>query len=243
GRRLHPRNPGMSGGAGPRARRGSGAVRRRAQDQHADHAGVCHAGGHAGRNRHRAARPELSRRYRRQLDPRRAIPGPRPALAGRCGAGSHDRRRSLYVPGSTGASIRAGRAMTDQMPKKLFIKTYGCQMNVYDSQRMAEPMAAEGYVQTDRAEDADMGLVNTCHIREKAAEKLYSDLGRLKPLKGGRPDLKIGVAGCVAQAEGGEIIRRAPQVDLVVGPQSYHNLPAMVRGEAPAVNTEFPPED
>ncbi len=133
--------------------------------------------------------------------------------------------------------------MTDQMPKKLFIKTYGCQMNVYDSQRMAEAMAAEGYVQTDRAEDADMVLLNTCHIREKAAEKLYSDLGRLKPLKGGRPDLKIGVAGCVAQAEGGEIIRRAPQVDLVVGPQSYHNLPAMVRGEAPAVNTEFPPED
>ncbi|SEH88313.1 tRNA (N6-isopentenyl adenosine(37)-C2)-methylthiotransferase MiaB [Paracoccus alkenifer] len=133
--------------------------------------------------------------------------------------------------------------MTDQTPKKLFIKTYGCQMNVYDSQRMAEAMAAEGYVQTDRADDADMVLLNTCHIREKAAEKLYSDLGRLKPLKGGRPDLKIGVAGCVAQAEGAEIIRRAPQVDLVVGPQSYHNLPAMVRGEAPAVNTEFPAED
>ena len=133
--------------------------------------------------------------------------------------------------------------MTDQTPKRLFIKTYGCQMNVYDSQRMAEAMGAEGYVQTDRAEDADMVLLNTCHIREKAAEKLYSDLGRLKPLKSERPDLKIGVAGCVAQAEGDEIIRRMPLVDLVVGPQAYHRLPAMARGEAPAVDTDFPAED
>ena len=85
--------------------------------------------------------------------------------------------------------------MSDLTPKRLFIKTYGCQMNVYDSQRMAEAMGADGYVQTDRAEDADMVLLNTCHIREKAAEKLYSDLGRLKPLKNARPDLKIGVAG------------------------------------------------
>ena len=81
-------------------------------------------------------------------------------------------------------------------PKKLFIKTYGCQMNVYDSQRMAEAMGAEGYVLTENQADADMVLLNTCHIREKAAEKLYSDLGRLKPLKAERPDLKIGVAGC-----------------------------------------------
>ncbi|SNR42066.1 tRNA (N6-isopentenyl adenosine(37)-C2)-methylthiotransferase MiaB [Paracoccus sediminis] len=137
--------------------------------------------------------------------------------------------------------------MTDQANppavKKLFIKTYGCQMNVYDSQRMAEAMGADGYVLTEDQADADMVLLNTCHIREKAAEKLYSDLGRLKPLKAERPDLKIGVAGCVAQAEGEEIVRRMPLVDLVVGPQTYHRLPAMVRGEAPAILTDFPPED
>ncbi|RJL12797.1 tRNA (N6-isopentenyl adenosine(37)-C2)-methylthiotransferase MiaB [Paracoccus siganidrum] len=127
--------------------------------------------------------------------------------------------------------------------KKLFIKTYGCQMNVYDSQRMAEAMGAEGYVLTENQAEADMVLLNTCHIREKAAEKLYSDLGRLKPLKAERPDLKIGVAGCVAQAEGEEITRRMPLVDLVVGPQAYHRLPAMVRGEAPRIVTDFPEED
>ena len=131
-------------------------------------------------------------------------------------------------------------------PKKLFIKTYGCQMNVYDSERMAEAMGAEGYVTTDRAEEADMVLLNTCHIREKASEKLYSDLGRLRPLKAGKPDLKIGVAGCVAQAEGEEILRRMPLVDLVVGPQSYHRLPAMARAAetgAKPVDTDFPAED
>jgi tRNA-2-methylthio-N6-dimethylallyladenosine synthase len=113
--------------------------------------------------------------------------------------------------------------------RKLFIKTYGCQMNVYDSERMAEAMAAEGYALTDRQDEADLILLNTCHIREKAAEKVYSELGRLKPLKAARPDLKIGVAGCVAQAEGAEILRRQPAVDLVVGPQSYHRLPALLR--------------
>jgi tRNA-2-methylthio-N6-dimethylallyladenosine synthase len=128
-------------------------------------------------------------------------------------------------------------------PKKLFIKTYGCQMNVYDSERMAEAMGAEGYVLTDVADDADMVLLNTCHIREKASEKLYSDLGRLRPLKTANPDLKIGVAGCVAQAEGAEIIRRMPLVDLVVGPQSYHRLPEMVAGRGAMVQTDFPPED
>ena len=130
--------------------------------------------------------------------------------------------------------------------KKLFIKTYGCQMNVYDSERMAETLGAEGYVATDRAEDADMVLLNTCHIREKAAEKVYSDLGRLKPLKQARPGMKIAVAGCVAQAEGEEILRRAPVVDLVVGPQSYHRLPAMMKAVgqgARAIDTEFPAED
>ncbi|MBO9453676.1 tRNA (N6-isopentenyl adenosine(37)-C2)-methylthiotransferase MiaB [Paracoccus sp. R12_1] len=137
--------------------------------------------------------------------------------------------------------------MTDETSttavKKLFIKTYGCQMNVYDSQRMAEAMGAEGYVLTEDQAQADMVLLNTCHIREKAAEKLYSDLGRLKTLKADRPDMKIGVAGCVAQAEGEEIIRRMPLVDLVVGPQTYHRLPAMVRGEAPRIVTDFPEED
>jgi len=130
--------------------------------------------------------------------------------------------------------------------KKLFIKTYGCQMNVYDSERMAEAMGAEGYVTTEVMEEADMVLLNTCHIREKAAEKVYSDLGRLKPLKAEKPDLKVGVAGCVAQAEGEEILRRMPLVDLVVGPQSYHRLPAMARaaeaGEK-TVDTDFPEED
>ena len=127
--------------------------------------------------------------------------------------------------------------------KKLFIKTYGCQMNVYDSERMVEAMVADGYVTTERAEDADMVLINTCHIREKASEKLYSDLGRLRPLKAAKPDLKIGVAGCVAQAEGGEIMRRMPLVDLVVGPQSYHRLPEMARSGLKSIDTEFPTED
>ena len=136
--------------------------------------------------------------------------------------------------------------MTATGPKKLFIKTYGCQMNVYDSERMAEAMGAEGYVTTKLAEDADMVLLNTCHIREKAAEKVYSDLGRLRPLKAAKPGMTIGVAGCVAQAEGTEIMARMPFVDLVVGPQSYHRLPEMARraavGEKP-IDTDFPAED
>ncbi|SMX40903.1 tRNA (N6-isopentenyl adenosine(37)-C2)-methylthiotransferase MiaB [Maliponia aquimaris] len=131
-------------------------------------------------------------------------------------------------------------------PKKLFIKTYGCQMNVYDSERMAEAMGGEGYEQTERPEDADLILLNTCHIREKAAEKVYSELGRYKGLKAANPELKIGVTGCVAQAEGAEIMRRQPMVDLVVGPQSYHRLPQMeakVRAGEKALDTEFPEED
>ena len=127
--------------------------------------------------------------------------------------------------------------------KKLFIKTYGCQMNVYDSERMVESLGAEGYVTTDVIEDADMVLLNTCHIREKAADKLYSDLGRLRPLKAANPNLKVGVAGCVAQAEGAEILRRMPLVDLVVGPQSYHRLPELVKAKGQVVDTDFPPED
>ena len=140
--------------------------------------------------------------------------------------------------------LTSGAPMSD--PKKLFIKTYGCQMNVYDSERMAEALGSKGYVQTDTPDDADMILMNTCHIREKAAEKVYSELGRFKHLKAANPDLKIGVAGCVAQAEGEEIIRRQPMVDLVVGPQSYHRLPAMddaVQSGARALDTDFPDDD
>ena len=131
-------------------------------------------------------------------------------------------------------------------PKKLFIKTYGCQMNVYDSERMAEAMGGAGYVTTESPDDADMILLNTCHIREKAAEKVYSELGRFKGLKAEKPDLKIGVAGCVAQAEGEEIMRRQPLVDLVVGPQAYHRLPEMeekTRTGVKALDTDFPEED
>ena len=127
------------------------------------------------------------------------------------------------------------------LPKKLFIKTYGCQMNVYDSDRMADALAAEGYVAADGPEDADLVLLNTCHIREKASEKVFSELGRLNALRAERQasgggEMLIGVAGCVAQAEGEEIVRRVPGVDLVVGPQSYHHLPELVakaRGRAP----------
>jgi tRNA-2-methylthio-N6-dimethylallyladenosine synthase len=144
------------------------------------------------------------------------------------------------------AEIFHEKAVQMSAPKKLFIKTYGCQMNVYDSERMAESLGGQGYETTDVAADADMILLNTCHIREKAAEKIYSELGRLKPLKAAKPDLKIGVAGCVAQAEGAEIMKRQPMVDLVVGPQSYHRLPAMEdavsRGEK-ALDTEFPEDD
>ncbi|HLQ18046.1 MAG TPA: tRNA (N6-isopentenyl adenosine(37)-C2)-methylthiotransferase MiaB [Tabrizicola sp.] len=127
--------------------------------------------------------------------------------------------------------------------KKLFVKTYGCQMNVYDSERMAEALGSKGYVTTEVVEEADMVLLNTCHIREKASEKLYSDLGRLRALKAAKPGMKVGVAGCVAQAEGDEILRRSPVVDLVVGPQAYHRLPQMVEAEGRVVDTEFPVED
>src|SRR5690349_3543624 len=135
-------------------------------------------------------------------------------------------------------------------PRKLHIKSYGCQMNVYDAQRMVDTLAPEGFVETASAEDADLVILNTCHIREKASEKVYSELGRLRVAKdeaarNGR-DMRIAVAGCVAQAEGDEIIRRAPVVDVVVGPQSYHNLPqllARARNEGRAIDTEFPVED
>ena len=117
--------------------------------------------------------------------------------------------------------------------KKLYIKTYGCQMNVYDSTRMADVLAPLGYSESETPEDADLVILNTCHIREKAAEKMYSDLGRMRLHKlahaeQGKKSM-IAVAGCVAQAEGEEIIARAPYVDMVVGPQSYHTLPDLIR--------------
>src|ERR1700761_9615310 len=135
-------------------------------------------------------------------------------------------------------------------PRKLHIKSYGCQMNVYDAQRMVDTLAPEGFVETASVDDADLVILNTCHIREKASEKVYSELGRLRTAKdeaarNGRT-MSIAVAGCVAQAEGDEIIRRAPVVDVVVGPQSYHHLPqllARAKSHGRAVETEFPIDD
>jgi tRNA-2-methylthio-N6-dimethylallyladenosine synthase len=135
--------------------------------------------------------------------------------------------------------------------KKVFIKTYGCQMNVYDSERMAEALASGGYSETGAPEDADLIILNTCHIREKAAEKVYSELGRLRAIKERRAETDqetvIAVAGCVAQAESDEIVRRAPVVDLVIGPQSYHQINGLIaRNRAtarPVIETEFPEDD
>jgi tRNA-2-methylthio-N6-dimethylallyladenosine synthase len=138
------------------------------------------------------------------------------------------------------------------LTKKLFIKTYGCQMNVYDSDRMTDVLAPLGYAPTDMADGADMVILNTCHIREKASEKVFSELGRLRQLKERAADqqgrlVTIAVAGCVAQAEGEEITRRAPWVDIVVGPQTYHRLPELVGKIDPAsrnqiIDTDFPEE-
>ena len=135
-------------------------------------------------------------------------------------------------------------------PRKLYIKSYGCQMNVYDAHRMADGLAREGFVETAQPEDADLIILNTCHIREKAAEKVYSELGRMRRIKKQaareRRDMIVAVAGCVAQAEGKEIARRAPVVDLVIGPQSIHRLPELLSragNGATVVDTEFPLED
>src|SRR5690625_4582997 len=156
------------------------------------------------------------------------------------------------LPGGDPSRMTEQSGTATATARKLFIKTYGCQMNVYDSQRMADTLAPLGYQQSAGPEEADLILLNTCHIREKASEKVFSELGRLRLLQEaaaaqGRR-LLIGVAGCVAQAEGEEIVRRAPQVDLVVGPQTYHRLPDLVTralgGEAGRglVDTEFPSE-
>ena len=162
------------------------------------------------------------------------------------------------------AALEKQRATTQSneygtaLAKSLFIRTYGCQMNVYDSARMADVLAPLGYGLTDSADGADMVIVNTCHIREKAAEKTYSELGRLRRLQERKADeggrMVLAVAGCVAQAEGEEILRRAPNVDIVLGPQTYHRLPEMLArarraaddrdGEAArgVLDTEFPAE-
>lgn len=128
--------------------------------------------------------------------------------------------------------------------KKVFIKTYGCQMNVYDSERMIDILAPIGYAPTEQLNEADMVILNTCHIREKAAEKIYSELGRIHKIKQqSRPHMQVAVVGCVAQAQGDEIMRRAPVVDMVLGPQTYHKLPEMIarinRTQGQVLETEF----
>ena len=135
-------------------------------------------------------------------------------------------------------------------PRRVHIKSYGCQMNVYDATRMADVLAPQGFAETDDVAGADLVILNTCHIRERAAEKVYSELGRLRDLKIARAgqglETTIAVAGCVAQAEGREIMRRAPSVDVVVGPQSYHRLPQLLEtasARIKAVDTDFPADD
>ena len=138
----------------------------------------------------------------------------------------------------------------DDRKRKVFVKSYGCQMNVYDATRMTDVLAKEGYEETTAMESADLIVLNTCHIREHASEKVFSELGKIRLLKQERAargvDTKIAVAGCVAQAEGAEILRRQSAVDLVVGPQNYHRLPDLLRrtgNGAGVVDTEFPIED
>jgi tRNA-2-methylthio-N6-dimethylallyladenosine synthase len=136
-------------------------------------------------------------------------------------------------------------------PKKLYLKTFGCQMNVYDSERMLETLSTAGYAKTEALEDADLVILNTCHIREKAAEKVYSDAGRIRKVKEERraagKDTLVAIAGCVAQAEGAEMVRREPDIELVVGPQSYHRLGDLIdkvrsTGQH-VVATEFPGDE
>ncbi|RYE99160.1 MAG: tRNA (N6-isopentenyl adenosine(37)-C2)-methylthiotransferase MiaB, partial [Oxalobacteraceae bacterium] len=131
-------------------------------------------------------------------------------------------------PGRTGPCPAAEESVVTNT-KKLHVITWGCQMNVYDSGRMADVLAPLGYAPVDQPDDADMVILNTCHIREKAVEKVFSELGRLRVMKEARAALGhrtvLAVAGCVAQAEGREILKRAPYVDIVLGPQTYHKLP------------------
>jgi tRNA-2-methylthio-N6-dimethylallyladenosine synthase len=147
--------------------------------------------------------------------------------------------------------MKNDRPTDDAQPvRRVFIKSFGCQMNVYDSQRMADVAGREGYEEARSIEDADLIVLNTCHIRERASEKIYSELGKIRELKDDRAsegrETTLVVAGCVAQAEGAEIVRRQPAVDVVVGPQNYHRLPQLLRARrrgVGAVDTEFPLED
>ncbi|WP_377297558.1 tRNA (N6-isopentenyl adenosine(37)-C2)-methylthiotransferase MiaB [Rhizobium sp. SGZ-381] len=161
-----------------------------------------------------------------------------------------DLTATLPAATPSGGDIAIPQASPVGNARKVFIKTYGCQMNVYDSMRMGDALASEGYVTTETVEDADLVLLNTCHIREKAADKVYSALGRLRDMKKERNangrEMMIGVAGCVAQAEGEEILRRAPAVDVVIGPQTYHRLPqALKRARAGerVIETDYAVED
>src|SRR5215831_3274084 len=145
----------------------------------------------------------------------------------------------------------SGRAVSGEcseiLPnRRIYVKSFGCQMNVYDSQRMADILVPEGYTETTHVEDANLVILNTCHIREHATEKLFSELGNLRALKTARAangkETKIVVAGCVAQAEGKETFRRQPAVDVVIGPQSYHRLPQLLqyaKNAGPVADTEF----
>jgi tRNA-2-methylthio-N6-dimethylallyladenosine synthase len=146
--------------------------------------------------------------------------------------------------------VRRAAAIMRSETRRAVVKSFGCQMNVYDSQRMADMAALDGYAEVSRVEDADLIVLNTCHIREKASEKIYSELGKLRELKEARRKAgrrtTLVVAGCLAQAEGAEILRRQPAVDVVVGPQSYHRLPELLReaeGRPGIVDTDFPVED
>jgi tRNA-2-methylthio-N6-dimethylallyladenosine synthase len=146
-----------------------------------------------------------------------------------------------------------GKPMTESLNKKLFIKTYGCQMNAYDTKRMEDVLRPLGYSSVETPDDADMVILNTCHIREKATDKVFSDLGRIREYKTQKEkkgqQMVVAVAGCVAQAEGDVILNRAKYVDMVFGPQTYHNLPEMVAkvtgayGSARIINTDFPVEE
>jgi tRNA-2-methylthio-N6-dimethylallyladenosine synthase len=120
-------------------------------------------------------------------------------------------------------------SQTAKVARKLYVRTFGCQMNEYDSDRMADVLACEGLTLTERPDDADVILFNTCSVREKAQERVFHDLGRVRRFKAERPDVLIGVGGCVASQEGASIVRRAPYVDLVFGPQTLHRLPDMIR--------------
>lgn len=169
----------------------------------------------------------------RNIKPAESLSGPKSADV------NLNKPRDINQP-----SILSSDKNINDKAKKVFIKTYGCQMNVYDSERMVDVLSPIGYAPVETPENADLVILNTCHIREKAAEKVYSELGRIRQLKKKvNPEMKVAVAGCVAQAEGSEIKRRAPVVDMVLGPQTYHKLPEMIakvhRNSGEVLETDF----